>query len=643
MAKKKNDPTLDSIKEAPARGRVGVIGKEEIEKAYETFLLYKKGKTVLEQRVVENEQWYKQRHWELVGKGRTPEERAAHADDPEPTSAWLFNSLANKHADFMDNYPMPNILPKEKGDVQEAQRLSSIIPAVLDSNKFKRTYSKNCWPKEKHGTAVYAVLWNNQKMNGLGDIDIKKVDILNVYWEPGVSDIQQSRNFFHTESVDNDVLLSLWPFLEGKLGSSGTKDQAVYQTEDEIDDTNKTTVFDWYYKKREGSATKLHYCKFIEGEIIYASENDTEPKGHDYIIDPVTNQEVAVPRPSMAQTGWYAHGLYPFEFDVMFPIEGSPCGFGYVDLTKEPQLYIDKMNQIILKNALMSGKKRWFAKKGLGINIKDFADWSKDIVETEGMISDENLREFQVSPLPPFIANYMEMKIDELKETSGNRDFSQGGTSAGVTAASAIAALQEAGSKLSRDMISTSYDSFENINYLVLELIREFYSEERSFRITGDDGRDEFTTYDNTNIRERVSIDPMTGEEEYSKPIFDIKVVAQKKSPFNRIAQNELAKELFGAGLFNPQIADQALIVLDMMEFEGKDAVREKVQKNAQMFAMIQQLQEALVGASVMADPAGVTGMTEQYVAQGLIPEEHPLVQKAREAAANITTPGGNE
>lgn len=66
----------------------------------------------------------------------------------------------------------------------------------------------------------------------------------------------------------------------------------------------------------------LHYVKFIDEEhIIYASEND----------------------PECAEDGFYADGEYPFVFDTLFPEKGSPAGFGYTAIAKDPQLYIDKL------------------------------------------------------------------------------------------------------------------------------------------------------------------------------------------------------------------------------------------------------------------------------------------------------------
>ena len=187
----------------------------------------------------------------------------------------------------------------------------------------------------------------------------------------------------------------------------------------------------------------------------------------------------------------------------------------------------------------------------------------------------------------------LSQKIDELKETSGNRDFSQGGTTGGVTAASAIAALQEAGSKLSRDMIKGSYRAFAKVGYLCIELIRQFYTEPRCFRIAGDNG-DEFQSLDNRALlpQSQGSIYGLNLGERL--PVFDVRVVSQKASPFSKAAQNELAKELYTMGFFRPDMGEQALAALEMMDFEGKDIVKRSISQNQQMQAQIVQLQEQL-------------------------------------------------
>jgi peptidyl-tRNA hydrolase len=583
----------------PRVGTVGKIGEQQIKKAADILRKYKQGKANLETRIIDNEQWYKMRHWEQIRKTENT------TNNPEPASAWLFNSIANKHADAMDNFPAPSVLPREASDKDTAQQLSKILPVVLEYNDFEQTYSDTWWYKLKTGTGAYGVFWNPQLENGLGDIDIKQLDILNLFWEPGIKDIQKSKNLFTVELVDNEILIQSYPELNGKL-KSATVDVAKYIYDDTVDTSEKSAVIDWYYKMHnEGGGTVLHYCKFVNNTVLYASEND----------------------PSMAERGFYDHGEYPVVFDTMFVEEGTPCGFGYVDVMKDTQMYIDKLNQAIIKNAIMTSKPRYFIKSNGDVNEQEFADWSKDFVHVQsGNLGDDSLKPIDVPRLDSSVVQIMQLKVDELKETSGNRDFSQGGTSGGVTAASAIAALQEAGSKLSRDMIKSSYRAFSKINYLCIELIRQFYDEPRMFRITGEQGEQEFVPFSNAPIKPQEQGAAYGIEGGLRKPVFDISVTSQKSSPFSKIAQNELAKELYGAGLFNPEMTDQALIVFDMMDFEGKDTVIQKVAQNGTMLQTIMQMQTQMQQMAAIIDATQGTQLAPAMAAQmGGAPEAVPV------------------
>ena len=570
-------------------GRTGVIGPEEVQEAMNTFRLYKAGKDSIERRAIANEQWYRQRYAEL-------HDVAAGEIVPEETTAWLFNSIENKHADAMDNIPCANILPREQSDVKAAEVLSRIVPLIMEKADFEEKYDE-CWrDKLIAGGGIYKVFWNNNIDNGLGDIDIETVDILNVFWQPKVSDIQQSENFFHAEYVSNAAIEEAYPFMKGRLTESGSNDLAEYRADDNnTEQGHSSLVYDWYYKKQSGTKEVVHYCRFCAGEVLWASENV----------------------PEYAETGYYDHGMYPFVFDSLFRLKGSPYGFGYVDIMKNPQFYIDKLDQIIIKNAQMTGRPRWFKKKQNSVNMDQFADWSNDFVDVDGStIGEDTLRQIEVSPLPAYVLNHHQTKIEELKETSGNRDFSQGSTASGVTAASAIAALQEAGSKLSRDMLKGSYRAYRRIVVMVVELIRQFYTEERYFRIESPNGEVEFTGFDNSAIQTQVVTDDIGNEIAIRKPVFDFKVSAQKQSPFSRTAQNELAKELFGMGIFNPAVADQASALLEIMDFEGIDRVRKRVAQNGQLYQqLVQMTQLAMDLAQTIDNQTGIPAATQQVMA----------------------------
>ena len=536
-----NKKNFEKVKPADTIGTRGVIGKEETERAISILKKYKEGKSSLENRIVDNEQWFKMRHWEQL--------RGDKGD--KSASAWLFNSIANKHADAMDNYPTVTCLPREASDQNAARVLSQILPVIFERNGFEKIYSDAWWYKLKAGTSVYGIFWNPLKSNGLGDIEIKQVDVLNLFWEPGIKDIQKSKNLFHVELMDNDSLLALYPQLSGKLGASSVE-IAHYVFDDSVDTSEKSAVIDRYYKVIKDGVERVHYCKICNDELLYASEND----------------------PEYADRGFYDHGQYPFVFDSLFVEEGTPCGFGYIDIMKDAQKQIDILGNSLVRNATMATNPRYFINSSGAVNEEEFADWSNNFVHVSGSnLGEDSIREIRLSGIPEIYLGILNSKIDELKETSGNRDFSQGGVSSGVTAASAIAALQEAGSKLTRDMVKGGYRAFSELNCLAVELIRQFYDEPRFFRILGDNGEQQFISYDNSAIRLKSQGSSFGVELGDRKPVFDIKVDAQKASPFSKISQNELALQLYNAGMFNPELRQQALIAISMMDFEGKDAL----------------------------------------------------------------------
>ena len=545
-----------------------VIGTEEVAKAAQLLQQYKSGKAALDTRIVDNELWFRMRHWKNY-KNKMME------DKPTPASGWLFNSIANKHADAMDNYPEPNVLPRAADDEKTAKVLSKVLPVVLEQADYEQAYSDTWWRKLKQGTGVKGIFWDPTKRRGIGDIAIKSMDILMLYWEPGVMDIQESPNLFSLSLEDNDQLKAKWPQMDGHTGS--TLEVAKYIHDENISTADKSVVVDWYYKKaRPEGQPLLHYCKFCNGVVLYASEND----------------------PQYADRGFYDHGQYPFVFDPLFMEEDSPAGFGYIDVMKDTQTAIDEMNHAMDENIKLAAKPRFLLSDAAGVNEEELADWSKDIVHVAGGIRDGILSPLQTAGLQGNCISYRDARVSELKEISGNRDVSQGGTTSGLTAASAIAALQEAGSKLSRDMLKSAYRAFAKECYLIIELMRQFYDEERMYRITGPTGQTEFVPFSGQALRPQPV--GMVGGVELGahEPVFDITVSAAKKSTFNRLSQNETAKECYQLGFFAPANADAALAALDMMDFEGIEKVRERVQQNGTLY---QQLQQAMEQVQKMA------------------------------------------
>ena len=573
-------PTASPEGEAFELPTAQAIGEEEVKKANDILQKYKTGKAALDKRIIDNELWFRMGHWKNY-------ENKMMEGKPKPSSGWLFNSIANKHADAMDNYPEPNVLPRAADDEETAKVLSKILPTVLEQCDYETVYSDTWWRKLKTGTGVKGIFWDPTARKGLGEISIRSVNLLMLYWEPGVEDIQDSPNLFSLSLANSDQLEAQYPQLKGHTGHS--LDVAKYIHDDSIDTADKSVVVDWYYKKAQpGGQTVLHYCKYCNGIVLYASEND----------------------PQYAESGFYDHGKYPFVFDPLFREEDSPAGFGYIDVMKDTQTAIDEMNHAMDENVKLSAKQRYILSDTAGINEEELADFGRDIVHAAGRVTDESMRPLQTAGLAGNLITYRDDRVNELKEISGNRDVSQGGTTSGLTAASAIAALQEAGSKLSRDMLKSAYRAFAQECYFIIELMRQFYDEQRVYRITGESGGTEYVPFSNAMLQAQPG--GMVGGVQLGdrEPIFDITVSAAKKSTFSRLSQNETAKECYQLGFFAPANADAALAALDMMDFEGIEKVRQRVGQNGTLYQQLQQMAQQMQKMAAIIDQQNGTNVS---------------------------------
>ena len=622
----------------PAGSRVTV---DMLRKATRTMHKYRAGKASVDRRIIDAQQWWKLHNWEQV-QAQTGIQGSALV---KSNTAWLWNCIVGKHADAMDSFPEPAILPRMQDDKQEAQMLSDIVPVVLKINGFEQTYSDVAWQKMLEGTGAYGIYWDPDKLNGLGDISIRKVNVLNLFWEPGVTNIQDSKNVFHVSLMDNEVLQQLYPQLQGKTLTNPST-VSKYRYDDAISTTDKSLVVDWYFHVYEGNKKTLHHVKYVGEHVLSATLDD----------------------PEKATRGLYDDGKYPFVLDPLFPVEGSPCGFGYIHVGKDTQRDIDRISEAVVSNAVVNATPRWFIRQDGGINEEEAADTTKPFIHYTGTLNADNLIPVVNPQLPGNSVDVMTMKVEELKFITGNVDVNNGSTPSGVTAASAIAALKEDAGRSSKDSNKAAYRAYAEIVEMVIERIRQFYDAPRQFRIVGARGQEQFIPgYTNAGLKPQPLGMDFGMDMGYRLPAFDIDVRAQRETSYTKAAQNELAIQLFQLGVFNPQLADQSVMLLDMMDFKGKEELQQKIQQmgtmvmalqqiaqiaaqlamqagDAQSAAMIQQIAAQVGGATMMGGmggaPVGGANLPEgDATTGGLEPEKHPFVKKAEKRSEEATRP----
>jgi hypothetical protein len=519
-----------------------------VEESYGLFKRYYAGTREFRERCRRNEEYWKTNHWH---------DKRTKPGDPKPTTPMIFSMVDNLHSDIMDQYPEPQILPVEPGDDDLADELSVIVNSILDRRNFRKLYRAETRRCLKRGASCWQVVWDNELYAGIGDVDVLPWDIRYFLWEPGVESIQDGESVIKFGFKKKRYFKERYPDLYPKMRADGWRSQIErYNAEDpNSDDNDEVLLMERWYKRYdpERKRTVVHVARIAGYQMLYWSEE----------------------KDATRQAGVYEDGLFPFIVVPLYPLDDTPIGLSVIDIFRDNQDYIDKLDQIVLKNALMAGKLRLLKSPSCSIPLEKLADWGEETLEGAG-IGGDNIRWFQAAPLPPMVQHHLLLKIQMMKEESGQNQFNRGEGGKGVTAASAIMALQEAGSKRSRNLISHFYDYFSELVWLMASRIRQFYDEGRVFRIKGNDGNDEIIHYQARRMRYRTDKRGRRRKGEDGTPLMrqmelDVKVRAQKQSPYQSAYLNELALQLRAAGVLDE------MELLDMMSFEGKEKVKKMV------------------------------------------------------------------
>ena len=503
--------------------------QEMIQRAYRDFDEFFTATRQYRERCAANEAFWRGDHWRGYG--------AREADAPEPVTPVLFSTLESVLADMMDNYPEAVLIGEEPGDDALAGELTQIVRFILKRRGYRETFRRKCRGALKKGASALQVFWNDALLDGMGDVDIRELDIRSLLWDPAFEDIQDGRACIQHSFYPREWFGRHYPKALDEMKGDGYRRER-FGGETPLDGgAEDILLMDyWFREPDEEGVTRVHMLRIAGGALLEDSRR-TRPQG------------------------MYAHGRYPFIVEALYPIEGQPVGFGLIDALKNMQMYADRMDQIILKNIQMSASPKMMISRSADIDEEALTDWSREVVRA-GRIDENAVRWFQAAPLNPYAMAHHRGKLDAIKEQSGQNQFNRGETMGGVTAASAIVALQEAGNKRSRMLIEQMNDGFERMVRMIVELVAENYTEPRRVRVRGE-GTDNMLQFDGSAWGERGPLD------------FDISVNVQKQTPQRTLYQNELALQLLQAGVIEREDA------LGMMTFPGKDAVMARAARGA--------------------------------------------------------------
>ncbi|MBQ3200516.1 MAG: hypothetical protein IJB22_01235 [Clostridia bacterium] len=512
--------------------------RNKTERLYELFEEYRSAYAAEWDRLERCERIYRGDHWQDV-----PQQ---DENEPRPVTPVLQSTIENVRADLIDNMPEAVIVSDGEGHERVAEMLTALIRENHRLCRFDREYANMMHDLLVGGYMVQETGYDSELNGGFGAAFLRAVDPHSIMFDPLVADIRQSRAIFKFAPYPLDWFRAHYPEQAADMREDIFRPVRVQDDHLRQENRDMVLLIEAWEREydNESGRHRVHMTK-LAGGVILEDSRDHKPQGY------------------------FAHGEYPFVVTPLFLRKGTPLGYGFVDMFETQQRYADKLDQIILKNALMASHNKLLITGASGFDPEDLRDWSKEVHRGESLAG---VTWFPTAPLPGYLLSYGEHIRQSIREESGTNDFSRGQTYGGVTAASAIAALQEAGSKRSRMIARAVHSAFEEAVRQELEVEREFCVLPRRITLeNAETGREEAIAFTGETMFE------LTARKNRLPLEFGVSVKAQKENRFSVAAHNELVLSLVKLNMITPAIG------LDMLLFDGKREAQAKMREHLRM------------------------------------------------------------
>lgn len=521
LFKRPNAPPEDESG-ALTPAEAGMLDEERfVSRAYALFEEFRQAHRPYWLAAEENELFYESRGWEAIG---------ADPRDPTPTMPVVQSMVDHLKAERMEGYPEAIVLPQRMADKEIARQATEAVKYALEAGRHREHYLKQLHDSLVCGWSVTETGWDGEMHYGLGEAYIRRVDPRCFMCDPCCESLQDGRACFKFTARSREWMKQHYP----KQYPSMTADAERYASERpglRAQDEDELLLIEYWYREYDGERYSVHMA-LMAGGVLVEDSREVKPEGY------------------------FAHGQYPFVLNPLYPIAGSPLGFSMVDVLKNPQMYSDKLEQIIMRNSLTSSKLRMLVNRTAEFDEEALLDLRNDVVRGS-RIDEGAVRWFQTAALPAYVTQLPQLYRKNMKDYSGVSDIQRGETSRGVTAASAIMALQDAASKRSKLAEEADHTAFSKAVALMLEVVREFYSEKRLFMSV--ERGEEIAFSARSLVRDGVPVE------------LSVSTKVQRASVYSSAYYNELALELLKLGVLAPPEA------VDMMTFEGKENVKKAI------------------------------------------------------------------
>jgi len=488
-----------------------------------------------------------------------------------------------------DDLPILEAKPRIEEEYTKAEKITHTYKFLHRKLGMENTIEETQLDALTYGSGFYKVTWDadreprnyidsetgelavdemgKRRVITIGEVGVFRISPFLIYPDPAATCVEDCAYIIEAKPVDLDYIRLRYPEHVDRV-----KVEDIPLPTAHSDWSDDPVVIDHNHDRRysgtsagdntEGRKRVMLYEIWVKELSLLRQATEQTPLAYDYEQFPngrlitmagdVILRDIPFP---------YDDGEYPYVKQDDYPVSDSFFGMGECPNLMPLQKELNKRSSQLIENAQMIGNPKLLNPNQSGIDLSKWNSKPGTIITYEPDFPPKFL---EVTPLPNYIFEILESTKRDVEWISGVHDVSMGRQPQGITAASAIAELQEAAQTKIRKKIRVRDRALEKVGEKMLSRIRQFYDEPRQIRVAGDEG----FTFD------EIHAPDLDG-------IFDIEINTGTRHPLSRAGRFQEAITLSEAG----KIDDESL--LEVIDWPGRDKInarrREREQREMEM------------------------------------------------------------
>ncbi len=414
------------------------------------------------------------KYWE--GDFELPEDES----DPAPNTNITNSNVEGKTALLCDQNLAIQVDPREPGDRFFCDKVRVLADFIKERNRMYRKIEVHERRREMTGTGIFKVIWDFDKLDGQGLPDIEPLHPSRLFIDPAITDVYNIQNAQYIIEASNRSIYS------ASLEYGEDIADAIMPNLDPVSNVIVNNEEEQYvhlliwtkYKESKDSDVQLRLIEMSGCGVILS---DTKKKLKDH--KDKKNEDLKL----------FPNSDYPYFLTPDMYRENTIWGKASAELILPISDQIDELDDNILRNARLTGNPMALVGNNSGIDVDKITNEPGQVIPT----NDVNAYKWLTPPsIPAYISNKRaELMNNDRQVVTRFTDQQIGKSQSGVDTATESMALQNSGNSMIEHKKGLLQETLSEVFEYAIELALLNWDTTMVFRITGENGEDDFTEF----------------------------------------------------------------------------------------------------------------------------------------------------